>query len=995
MNVDKSIKAILYMIILSAISVASVYAQHKIGLEVDIDIKQSQINGTSKMHVSDGKAIMLQTGLLAIHEVQLDGRPVEYNVSDGTLEISPPYDGELAIKYTGIFQDQRSPESIEHSVQRNVISERSVSLAHIWYPVHAGLSYHDLKATFPMGYNAVSEAETVKKVNKHDKVEYHFSFPHKVGGINLVASDKYIVVKDKIRKIEIWAFFFSENIGLAKRYIEFTKKYLQFYEDLIGRYPFKRFSIVENVLPTGYSMPTFTLLGSSVIKLPFIAETSLGHEILHQWFGNSVYIDYDSGNWAEGLTTYLADHLYKEQAGKGWEYRKQILIDYKSYMREDRDMPLKHFRGGTDRPSRAAVYGKTAMVFHMLKMIVGEKAFFRSLKDFIEDNRFKRASWDDIKESFSKMYVNDLDGFFRQWTEEEGLPELTLHGVELRQIGSEFKLHFHLDQEGGPFQLDLPLTIYFKDSVLTDSIFIDYGENSFDLVFQNRPYKIVLDELYDVARGLQREEFPPVIARLMGDDNITIALPEAGIAQYQKIIHEFEGKGAVAKAVHDIKISDVESGSLLILGIDNPLIGRIFGAIEKEDAGFYVAMKNNPWNPEKVVAVMHGKSRREVEKAFGKIPHYGKYSKLLFADGFNIGKEIQETKKGIVMNLHHESPSIEVSSIKTLSDVIKGISDKKIIYVGEVHDVFAHHAVQLDIITGIYKDSPKIAIGMEMFQRPFQEALDKFIYGKTGETAFLKQSEYFKRWGFDYMLYKPILDFARTEQIPVIALNLQREIIEKVSRNGLDSLSKDEKTYIPPELDFSDNEYRERLKEVFSMHKNKLEKDFNYFYQSQILWDETMSHSVDLFLKDNPDYKIIVLAGQGHLQYGSGIPGRTFRRNGHDYAIVLIDDKVEKGIADYVVFPKPVEGVTSPKLMLFLNMDNTTVKVAGFPEQSISEKAGIRVNDIILFLDDVEIKSIEDIRIYLLSKRRGDILKVKILRKEKEEGKEMEIEVEL
>ncbi|MEW6674409.1 MAG: M1 family aminopeptidase [Nitrospirota bacterium] len=154
---------------------------------------------------------------------------------------------------------------------------------------------------------------------------------------------RYKVVNERFRDIDIYAYFFPEEATLASTYIEYTKKYLELYEGLIGRYPYRRFSIVEGILPEGYSMPTFTLLGQDVVSLPFIVETSLGHEILHQWFGNLVYIDYKNGNWAEGITTYLSDHLYEEQKGKGWEYRKKILIDYKSYVAPEKETPLKDF----------------------------------------------------------------------------------------------------------------------------------------------------------------------------------------------------------------------------------------------------------------------------------------------------------------------------------------------------------------------------------------------------------------------------------------------------------------------------------------------------------------------------------------------------------------------------------------------------------------------------------------------------------------------------
>jgi aminopeptidase N len=264
-----------------------------------------------------------------------------------------------------------------------------------------------------------------------------------------------------------------------------------------------------------------------------------------------------------------------------------------------------------------------------------------------------------------------------------------------------------------------------------------------------------------------------------------------------------------------------------------------------------------------------------------------------------------------------------------------------------------------------------------------------------GEREFLKESQYFERWGFDYHLYKPILDFARTNRVPVIALNTKREIIDKVSKNGIDSLSPEDKNDIPPDLDFSDTEYRSRLEEVFSFHEKSATKNFDYFYQSQILWDETMSRSIYEYLAANPERTMVVLAGQGHLMYGSGIPKRTFRRNGLPYSIILIDADVEKNIADYIFFPKPVEGETSPKLMVFLKKGKDGFTVAGFPDNSVSEKAGLKVGDILLYVDDVKVGSIDDIKIHLIYKKKGEIVRVKVGREEHGKRIEIEIPVEL
>lgn len=348
------------------------------------------------------------------------------------------------------------------------------------------------------------------------------------------------------------------------------------------------------------------------------------------------------------------------------------------------------------------------------------------------------------------------------------------------------------------------------------------------------------------------------------------------------------------------------------------------------------------------------------------------------------------------MKLKGPTEVIDLSTLKTLAGMIESASDKKIVYVGEYHDQYAHHLVELEVLKGLYRKGPKIAVGMEMFQRPFQKVLDDYIAGAINERDFLKKSEYFKRWGYDYNLYKPILDFARAEKIPVVALNIKREIVEKVSKGGLDSLAEEDKKEVPQQMDFSDDNYRDRLKDIFNKHKGSDEKNFDFFYQAQVLWDETMALSVDEFLKKNPDFRMVVFAGGGHLAYGSGIPKRAFRKNGLPYVIALNDADVERDIANYLVLPQALEGAAAPKLMVALKVENNKVVVTSLPENSVSKKAGIKVGDTILSFDETKVESVEDLKLELFFKKKNDVVKVKVLRNRFLLGKkEMEFSVRL
>jgi uncharacterized iron-regulated protein len=941
-------------------------------LEVSFDIQESRVSGLAEIPLKKGQEIRIEKGGLKIVNIGLEGQKVEVSEQGEDMAIVAPRDGTLEIGYEGVYQARETSEG--------TIGDQGIFLTGIWYPKPRQLCVYHLTVSLPEGYEAVSEAETVRKLTKLRQTIFSFEFPHPLDGINLMATNRYEVAEDHFDGVEIFVYFFPEDRELVKTFIEHTKRYLKLYRTLIDRFPYKRFSIVENFLPTGYSMPTYTLLGQGVMRLPFIPETSLGHEILHQWFGNLVYIDYTKGNWAEGLTTFLADHLYEEEKGRGAEYRKGMLIQYQSYVNGKNEFPLRGFRERTDEASEAIGYGKALMVFQMLKGLVGEGRFYESIRYFTGQNRFRKASWEDIQRAFEKSYQENLDWFFKQWIDGNGLPDLRLEEVQTKSRGAQFETTFTIAQEGKSYRLNLPVTVRSCFGQTTKVFSFKGGRERYEMTVDSVPVSIAVDEDYEVARMLSAGEFPPVIARLIGDEKRMIVLPPEGEGVYGEVIDAFKGRGTSLIEPERINYAEPGTCSLIILGADNPAVGRLYGSVVAR-GGFGVLIKENPWNRRKVVGIFDARSEEELSAAFQKVFHYGKYSTLFFNHGHNVYKKIDESADGIMEPLVQETVAVEVSELKALPEIMAQVADKKVIYIGETHDRASHHVMELEVIKDLHRRGKMIAIGMEMFQRPFQKVVDEYIEGRIDEREFLKGTEYFKRWGYDYHLYRPILDFARSEKIPVIALNQRQEMVDKVFENGLDSLSEEERKSVPSRMDFSDEAYKRRLEKIFQEHKDIGKRNFNFFFQAQILWDETMSEAIDEFLKGHPDGQMVVLAGSGHLEYGSGIPRRTVRRNGYDYAIILNDVDLEKGIADYVLFPGPVPGKRSPELMVFVKEADGRVEITGFPKGSVSEKAGMKVGDILAAIDQTPIKAIEDLKIELLSKKMGERVVVKILRK--------------
>ncbi|WP_456412443.1 ChaN family lipoprotein [Thiolapillus sp.] len=326
---------------------------------------------------------------------------------------------------------------------------------------------------------------------------------------------------------------------------------------------------------------------------------------------------------------------------------------------------------------------------------------------------------------------------------------------------------------------------------------------------------------------------------------------------------------------------------------------------------------------------------------------------------------------------------VRISGSASIEEIIPALAKKRVVFVGETHDNYAHHLSQLEIIKGLHEVYPDLAIGMEMFQKPFQAHLDSFIAGEISEQQFLKRSEWFDRWSFDYRLYRPILDYARQHKIPVVALNASKELKNRVSEVGIAGLNEEERAQVPAEVDRSDEEYTARLRKIFHQHPGSNKRNFERFLDVQLLWDESMAERAAAYLKEHPSRKLVVLAGSGHLMHGSGIPKRVSRRMDVETAIVLPADnlKLQPGIADFLVFPEAAKLPKAGLMGVFLGTAEEGVLIASIAPESAAEKAGLKRGDVIQQLNGKAVKTPSDIKLVLFEKKPGENVQLQVLRK--------------
>ena len=358
------------------------------------------------------------------------------------------------------------------------------------------------------------------------------------------------------------------------------------------------------------------------------------------------------------------------------------------------------------------------------------------------------------------------------------------------------------------------------------------------------------------------------------------------------------------------------------------------------------------------------------------------------------GSRLPDTDTAPVVDL----PVVKLEQTGTLTQLLDQLDDARVVLVGENHTRYDHHMVQLEIFRQLYQKFPTLVLGVEWFQQPFQEHLDEYIAGKITEKEMLKRTEYFNRWSYDYRLYQPIMRYAREHEIPVIALNAPRELLRALTTSGFDDLPAELKVQLPESYDWTDKKYQERLRKVFDLHP-EYNGEFDDFLRSQLTWDESMAERASEHLQENPDSRMLILAGSGHIMFGSGIPNRIQRRiDTEPFSILVSEDSLpaSRDIADFLVLSTEQSLEPVGLIGAFLGSKGKLLVITGFTPDSAAKDAGLQKGTVIIGVDDHRVEGLADFKLAVMAKKPGDSIELHYLESAeagKKEAESMRIEL--
>lgn len=446
----------------------------------NMNISSAMINGRTVTYTRNEKQISF-----SLSEIQSD-----------TFSVNIVYSGTpKRMGFSSFTFGQINDQSVVYSLNEP-------EFASTWFPcndIPGDKALLDIKITNDSSKTSVSNGKLLSVSINGNRKTYHWRtyYPISTYLICLYSSDyvefddKYVSL-DKADTMAIKYFVLPGKEENAKIDFSDHPDMLKYFSETFGEYPFikEKYGVAEFLWQMGaIEHQTITGIGTNFIGGKKFFNDIYSHELAHQWWGNAVGLKSWKDIWLnEGFATYCEALYVEQKAGKS-ALQSEMMSKFNN-----------NFYGTIYDPDDLfsnTVYDKGAWVLHMLRWEIGDTDFFKLLRNYFAEYRYKNASIDDFKILAEKISEKDLAKFFDQWIYKGTGIINTTYSWEKDEDDNKFNVDLQLEQaqnEYEVYQFLLEVKIKFDDGSTESRIVeIDKRENEIELTFSKNPMSITLD----------------------------------------------------------------------------------------------------------------------------------------------------------------------------------------------------------------------------------------------------------------------------------------------------------------------------------------------------------------------------------------------------------------------------------------------------------------------------------------------------------------------
>lgn len=326
--------------------------------------------------------------------------------------------------------------------------------------------------------------------------------------------------------------------------------------------------------------------------------------------------------------------------------------------------------------------------------------------------------------------------------------------------------------------------------------------------------------------------------------------------------------------------------------------------------------------------------------------------------------------------------------------LLASLAMRRVVLLGEAHDNPEHHRWQVQTLAALHALRPGLVLGFESFPRRVQPVLERWVAGELSESAFLAATDWRKAWGVDPQLYLPLFHFARQNRVPMVALNVEKDLARAVREKGFDAVEPARREGLtrpaPPS-----QKYVDFLFPVFAEHEppggakpSRDSAEFRRFVESQTTWDRAMAQAIAAALAARPGALVVGIAGRHHVAHGYGVPHQLADLGVRDVAVLLPWDSADcaglaEGLADAVFgLPALPEQAKKPRLGVRLETAEGGVRIRSVDKESVAAAAGLREGDLVVEVAGRPAKQAGDMVDAVGRQAPGTWLPIRVMRKE-------------